>query len=253
MEAELYAPIVKLHFNKVSSQFKPPEHKNHVIINEASNEILHFCSSEYKLKLNKNIFKPLEELLQKNKIKFNRVIHIVSKTKFYVDYILNFKKIKIGVLPQFTPCISAWNSYDGSLKSQIVFSYFRKDTQKKISSIEVLPLDCDIEICEKTIKQFANKDRKDFYHYNKLNNVNSGPETIEKICKKLKLSPEIRKYSIVNFEEEIRKYKNKTTLFTSYLAINKAIYECNTKEVPEFKLKRDKAVLNELLKLINNL
>lgn len=252
MEKELYAPIVKLHFNKVSSQFKPPEHKDHVILNEDSNEILHFCSSEYKLKLNKSIFKPLEEFFKKNKIKFNRVIHIVSKTKFYVDYILS-KKIKIGVLPQFTPCISAWNSYDGSLKSQIIFSYFRKDTGKKISSIEVLPLDCDLGICEKIINQFVNKDRKDFYHYNKLNFTNAGPETIEKICKKLKLSPEIRKYSILNFEEEIRKYKNKATLFTSYLAINKAIYECNPKEVPEFKLKRDKAVLNELLKLINNL
>jgi len=246
MKDELYLPVKKVSLIDILPNNKPPHSKSHVIMDKETGDILHFCSVEYKVNSNEDIFKPMEQLFNKYKIKFTKFVKIISRTKFYVDYVLKIKNKAGEKLPGLLPCISVWNSYDGSLKHQIHFNYYFKKEHIKIPSPTSHSIDCCSKHCHEHLEAYIKNGKKDFAFYNKMNDIPAGPELINKVGKKLKLSSEIKKSSIKNLETEIKEGL-KSSLFSVYMAINRAIVTCNQKEVPEFKYKRKKALLLEFL------
>jgi len=246
MTDELYATVKKIPTSEILPKYKVSHCKEYVIIQEDTKDILQFCSKDYKLMLNRDVCNLVENLLKKYKIKFQRITRSISRTKFYIDYFLKIKNPIKDILPGFQPCISVWNSYDGSLKHHVNFNWAQEKDHIKIPSPSCHSIDTCSVHCHEHLEKFIKNGKKDKLCFEKLNLKKADFDTISKICKKLKLSVEIKRTAIQNLEDNI-KHGLQLSMLTAYLAINKAIVTCNVKELPEFKYKRKKALLLELI------
>lgn len=277
---QLYAPVKKVELNSIFPGREFPRACDHAIMDKKGN-ILSFCSNSYNLRSNSTLFKPLEELMTENKIPFDRKIKIVDGTKFYVDYILR-ERVKSRTVNDILPKFSIWNSYDGTVKTTMKFGFYRvvcsnglvrpHGTQVNIAKKHRKALGeedgIDISLTKESeiltsVKGFLMDTKKDMEVYEQMNKVKADVQRILKIADKLKFSKKLLDTSVERFELETSTNKSLTyvnengeivthegspaTLYTVYNAINYAIYNCNPKELPQAKLKRDELVLAEVL------
>lgn len=264
-------PLVELLKNKN----KTPKGKSHAIVEKKSNDILSFCSADYKLRKNSIIFKPFEKLLHTRNILFTKDVRIIEGNKFYVDYVIK-KKIKSNIIGDILPKISIWNSYDGTVKTQIKFGYHKLLCGNGLSR----PVGCQIHISSKhsadeyefskatiphyisLFKEFLSETKGDMKVFEKLQRKKVTPDHFLKIAEKLKFSKESKQLALNRLGKEsdgnfsyvdeqgnkITAQKSDTSLFLVYNALNYAIYNTNPKELPEFKLKKDKLLIEEICK-----
>lgn len=283
----LYQKVKKVNLKKIFPKnwekkypnYQFPKGNDHAIVDSKGN-VLNFCSSSYNLRHNSTLHKPLEDLMKKNKIEFDQKIQIVNGVKFYVDYILK-EKVESHKINDIVPKFTILNSYDGTLKTTIKFGFHRMIcsngltrpcgtdsifTKKHRKPVENEDLDLSSvspdEILE-GIKGFLNSIKDDTAIYEKLHEVKADAGIIIKVAEKLRLSKNVVEIANNRFELETNKKgtltflndKNQVikhkgydpTLYLIYNAVNYAIYNTNPKEFPEVKMKRDKAVLAEVL------
>lgn len=279
LEKQLYKPVKKI---KLSELFpnKPPKGKTHAIITiDQTGDILSFCSEDYALRKNSSIYKPFEKLLKEEKLKFNRIITIIDGNKFYVDYIIK-SKVKSFIIKDLLLKLSIWNSYDGTVKTQINFGYHKSLCGNSLSR----PVNCKIhtsskhssdeqEFSKETIpfflhlfKNFVHHTNSDMKIFETLAKQKSDTKTLEKLSDSLKMSKESKLLAITQLNKEtsgnmtyidekgnITTCTNtKVTLFSVYNALNYAIYHSNHKELPDMKAKKDRTLLEAIQQLINN-
>lgn len=269
----LYEPVNKIPLSKLINN-KPPKGKTHVIIEERTGNILSFCSKEYKLIPNSVIYLPFENLLRQKNISFKKQVIIIEENKFYVDYIIK-NRINSFSIPDILPKLSIWNSYDGTVKTQIKFGYYKLlcgnnlsrprgcliNQSFKHSSDEEEHTNKDVSYLE-LFYQFINEIEHDIKCFEKLHKHKTNEKTMQILMSNLKLSKEAKKIAVqqlykeakggfyyLNEKDKRTKHTgNEITLFTIYNAINYAIFHVNPKELPESKLKKDKNVLLEINK-----
>lgn len=262
----LYKPVDKIPLSSLLAN-KPPKGKTHLIIEKKSKNILAFCSEDYNLRKNSNIFQPFEKLLKEGNITFKKNITIIEGTKFYVDYII-YKNLKSNKIPDILPRISIWNSYDGTVSTQIKFGFFKLVCGNSLSR----PCNCNIHVSSKhsedennTIPQFFSLLNDFIYEcdtdievFEKLYKKPAKVELLFHISDALKLSKETREVSlkqlkletqgnITYLDENNKKVVHKggkINMFAIYSAINYGIYHVNPKELPEVKAKKDKMLIN---------
>lgn len=264
----LYREVIKVPLITLLPDNKPPKGKTHAILDKETGDILHFCSKEYILRSNHFLFKPFEHILFNKNYNFTIQPRIVEQTKFYVDYIIHSPIDSI--LGEFLPKFSIWNSYDGTVKTQIKFGFIHLVGSNTMTR----PTDCngkncsDLNLEENTINEFWDKfnifikeSKQDISIFEKLNKKRGSPDTIENIGLKLRLSPQIRELAIKKFENNVRggfTFLNSKgqevihqgysfSLFNVYSCLNYGIYNCNDKELPDYKLKRDRNLISEFL------
>lgn len=276
---KLYQKVDKVKLESIIPNYKFPKGNDHAIV-DSEGIILNFCSSSYNLRQNSTLHKPLEELMKKNKIEFEQKIKIVNGVKFYVDYIIK-EKSKSTIVNDIVPKFTIMNSYDGTLKTTIVFGFYRiicgngltrpcgtqsifaKKHRKPIETEEKDLSHVSPEDILEGVKEFIKTAKEDIAIYEKLHSKKADAGVIIEMAKKLKLSKNIIETANNRFQLEtnqkgtltfpnekgqIQKHKGYSpTLYVVYNAINYAIYNTNPKEFPEVKMKRDKAVLAEVL------
>ena len=272
---DLYQHVKKLPIQILLPTHKCPKDKNHVILQEKEKNILHFCSEDYKLHDNANIFKPFEEMLKSKKLDFVMRSLCIEKKKFFVDYILT-KPIKSNVLTMQLPMISIWNSYDGTVAKQIRFGFYRVVSGNRIARPTV---HCDInsstshrtsEDENETMKSYFKRTEhylenipKDIKILERLKKLKAGPEVLERIADKLKYSQLIRTKARERLTQETNGLSgtfmdkpidyagSPVSPLTIYTSLNYAIYNNNPKELPSFKRKKDVDLICEILRLYN--
>lgn len=252
-EKSLYEEVSKIDLSSIMKDIKPPKGKTHAIKSLQTGNLLAFCSEDYKLKKNIELYKPFEKLLTQNNIQFNKRIEIFDSTKFFVDYIMDIT-IKSNLFHEILPVVSIWNSYDGTVKTQIKFGYHLHECKNKLTR----PCHCNIHISLKHSAE-ENKDNflkltmefikenivKDIKVFEKLFKKKCDISVVERMTDMLKLSKELKQAAKKSFTEQ-----NQLNLFGVYNAINYAIYNLNKKELPEIKLKKDKLNMEHILKLL---
>jgi len=278
--SRLFQPVEKVELKTIFPGRSFPRANDHAII-DSNGGILSFCSSSYNLRSNSTLYKPLEEMMTNQKIPFDSKIQIIDDTKFYVDYIIR-ERVKSLTVNDILPKISIWNSYDGTVKTVLKFGFYRvvcangltrpegeqinisKKHRKGVKAedgVDLSLLSHD-KILE-NIKIFLVEAKKDIFIYEKMNHIESDVKRILQIAEKLNMSKNLVETAINRFDLETSKSKSLTyvnengeiinhegspaTLYAVYNALNYAIYNCNQKELPEAKLKRDKLVLAEVL------
>lgn len=274
----LYEPVKKIPLSKLINN-KPPKGKTHVIIEERTGNILSFCSKEYTLRPNSAIYIPFENLLRQKNILFKKEVIIMEENKFYVDYIIK-SKIKSLIIPDILPKLSIWNSYDGTVKTQIKFGYHKLicgnnlsrprgcliNQSFKHSSDEEEHTSKDASYYLELFYQFMNETEHDIKCFEKLHKQKTNEKTMQILMSNLKLSKEAKEIAVqqlykeakggfyyLNEKDKTTKYTgHEITLFAIYNAINYAIFHVNHKELPESKLKKDKNVLLEINKKYSN-
>jgi hypothetical protein len=219
--------------------------------------------------------------MKEQKIPFDRKISIVDGTKFYVDYIIR-DRVKSLTVNDILPKFSIWNSYDGTLKTTLKFGFYRvvcsngltrpvgntvniARKHRKAATAEDgmdLSIASNSQIVE-SVKLFLSEVKQDMEVYEQMNQVKSDLNKILSVAEKMKFSKNILDTAVERFNMETSTSRNLTyinengemvthegspaTLYTVYNALNYAIYNCNQKELPEAKLKRDQLVLAEVL------
>jgi hypothetical protein len=277
---KLFAPVSKVELSSILPGKKFPRANDHAILDEHGN-ILSFCSSTYNLRENQTLYKPLETLMKEQKIPFDRKISIVDGTKFYVDYIIR-DRVKSLTVNDILPKFSIWNSYDGTLKTTLKFGFYRvvcsngltrpvgntvniARKHRKAATAEDgmdLSIASNSQIVE-SVKLFLSEVKQDMEVYEQMNQVKSDLNKILSVAEKMKFSKNLLDTAVERFNMETSTSRNLTyinengelvthegspaTLYTVYNALNYAIYNCNQKELPEAKLKRDQLVLAEVL------
>jgi len=271
-EKLLYKQVKKIPLIEILKKgTKPPiKGKTHAIIEEQSKTILSFCSEDYALRKNSSIYKPFEKLLKENNILFTKTTNVIEGNKFYVDYIIK-QKIDSLVINDILPKLSIWNSYDGTVKTQIKFGYHKLLCGNGLSR----PVGCQIntsrkhsadedEFSKETIphflelfQAFLQQTKSDIHLFEKLHTKEVPVKYLDTFAGQLKLSREARDMASLQLTKEtaggmtyvnekgklIKHTGSRVTLFMVYNALNYAIYHTNPKEVPEFKHKKDKALL----------
>ena len=277
---KLFAPVSKVELGSILPGKKFPRANDHAILDEHGN-ILSFCSSTYNLRENETLYKPLEKMMKDQKIPFDRKISIVDGTKFYVDYIIR-DRIKSLTVNDILPKFSVWNSYDGTLKTTLKFGFYRVvcsngltrpvgntvNISKKHRKAAAAEDGMDLSIASNSeiinsVQLFLSEVKQDMEVYEQMNQIKADVSKILQVSEKLKFSKNILETAVERFNMETSikgslTYVNENgelvnhegspqTLYTVYNALNYAIYNCNTKELPEAKLKRDQLVLAEVL------
>lgn len=280
MLKQLYAPVSKVELSSVIPGITFPRANDHAILDQNGN-IISFCSSSYNLRENSSLYKPLEDLMNFDKIPFDRKIKVVDGTKFYVDYIVR-DRVKSLTVNDILPKFSIWNSYDGSLKTTIKFGFYRVVCSNGLTR----PHGTEVNIARKhrkaigaedgmdlsivsnsgildSVKVFLSEVKQDMEVYEQMNNVQADVNKILKVAEKMKFSKTLLETAVERFQVETSTSRSLTyinengeivthdgspaTLYTVYNALNYAIYNCNPKELPEAKMKRDQLVLAEVL------
>ncbi len=278
---QLYQKVEKIHLNKLfRNKYTFPKANDHAIV-DAKGNILNFCSSSYNLRSNDSLYKPLEELMEKEKMKFDRKVNIVGGVKFYVDYIIR-NKIGSPTVNDLLPKFSIWNSYDGTLKTTIKFGFYRlictngltrphgeeMNISKKHRISANAEEDMDISLVSNDkilegIQTFLGDIKKDMAIFEKMNSKKADVNAILKISEKLNFSKKLITTAVERFNLETKTDKSHTyvnengklvkhdgskmSMYSVYNALNYSIYNNNPKEFLEAKLKRDKLVLAEVL------
>ena len=275
--SDLYHPVEKIPLSKLLPLVVPPKGKEYVILEEHSKSILHFCSKDYRLRKNETIFKTFQELLIKKKIKFTKIPYILSRTKFYVNFIIH-QPIPSNKLSFLLPLMSMWNSYDGTLKTQVQFGYYNQISQTYLCQ----PNSCSIDASAKhsatdkefislqipkffeLYQEFTSQIKDDVQKMEELHNQPISIKVLDNVVQKLKLSPITRELAINHLAATIegnKKYidlrsgKEKTSkpqspsLFMIYNALNFAIYESNSKEPVETKCKKVRKIMDAVMKI----
>ncbi len=266
---ELYFPVEKLPLSKLMSN-KPPKGKEFVIMDKNSNAFLSFCSKDYKLRKNSSLYKNYEKSLKQENIPFIKEVNTIDNTKFFVHYIL-LNSLNSKLITDILPIACIWNSYDGTVKTQIKFGYKKFLANNHFSR----PSPCNIHSASKhssegkdntilqfisSTKEFIRQAKNDIAIYEKLIKIPASKKDFDKIINKLKLSPEARDKALVQMEkekhghikyknylqEEIIHHGNEISLFSIYSAINFAIHNTNKKELPEIKSKKDCALIEQV-------
>lgn len=276
-DKQLYKPVQKIQLSELFPN-KPPKGKTHAIVEvEPNGDILSFCSEDYALRENITIYKPFEKLLKAEKLTFKKIIRIVDNNKFYVDYIIQ-TKVKSTLIKDLLLKLSIWNSYDGTVKTQIQFGYHKLLCGNGLSR----PVNCQIHTSSKhsadevefskeivpfflhQFKNFMRQSVKDMEIFEQLCRQKSDEVTLVKVSDKLKMSRESKQVAIEQLKKEtagnmvyvdengqlVTCTNKKVTLFGVYNALNYAIYHTNAKELPEFKSKKDKTLLEEIYSLV---
>jgi hypothetical protein len=277
---KLFAPVSKVELSSIIKKRKFPRANDHAILDEHGN-ILSFCSSTYNLRENQTLYTPLEELMKEGKIPFDRKISIVDGTKFYVDYIIR-DRVKSLTVNDILPKFSIWNSYDGTLKTTLKFGFYRVvcsngltrpvgntvNIARKHRKAAAAEDGMDLSIASnstiiESVKTFLSEVKQDMQVYEQMNQVAADVNKILAVAEKLKFSKNLLDTAVERFNMETSTKRSLTyinengelvthegsplTLYTVYNALNYAIYNCNQKELPEAKLKRDQLVLAEVL------
>ena len=277
---KLFAPVSKVELGSILPGKKFPRANDHAILDEHGN-ILSFCSSTYNLRENETLYKPLEKMMKEQKIPFDRKISIVDGTKFYVDYIIR-DRVKSLTVNDILPKFSVWNSYDGTLKTTLKFGFYRVvcsngltrpigntvNISKKHRKAAAAEDGMDLSIASNyqiinSVQLFLSEVKQDMEVYEQMNQIKADVNKILQVSEKLKFSKNLLETAVERFNMETSTkgsltYVNENgelvthegspqTLYTVYNALNYAIYNCNTKELPEAKLKRDQLVLAEVL------
>jgi hypothetical protein len=276
----LFAPVSKVELSSILPGKSFPKANDHAILDQNGN-ILSFCSSSYNLRENSTLYKPVEQLMKDQKIPFDRKISVIDDTKFYVDYIIR-DRVKSLTVNDILPKFSIWNSYDGTIKTTMKFGFYRvvcsngltrpigntvniaKKHRKSIGAEDGV----DLSIATNTIiidsvQQFLSEVKQDMEVYEQMNNKVADVKKILSVAEKLKFSKALLDVAVERFDKETSTNSSLTyvnengelvthegspaTLYTVYNALNYAIYNCNPKELPEAKLKRDQLVLAEVL------
>lgn len=220
-------------------------------------------------------------MMKEQKIPFDRKISIVDGTKFYVDYIIR-DRVKSLTVNDILPKFSVWNSYDGTLKTTLKFGFYRVvcsngltrpvgntvNISKKHRKAAAAEDGMDLSIASNSeiinsVQLFLSEVKQDMEVYEQMNQIKADVSKILQVSEKLKFSKNILETAVERFNMETSikgslTYVNENgelvnhegspqTLYTVYNALNYAIYNCNTKELPEAKLKRDQLVLAEVL------
>lgn len=277
---KLFAPVSKVELSSILPGKSFPRSNDHAILDQDGN-ILSFCSSTYNLRENQTLYKPLEKLMKDQKIPFDRKIKIVDGTKFYVDYIVR-DRVQSLTVNDILPKFSIWNSYDGTIKTVLKFGFFRVvcsnglmrpigntvNIAKKHRKAAHAEDGMDLSIASSneiitSVQQFLSEVKQDMEVYEQMNQVKADVAKILAVSEKLNFSKNIIETAVERFNLETSTDKSLTyvnengelvkhegspsTLYTVYNALNFAIYNCNPKELPEAKLKRDQIVLAEVL------
>ena len=275
--SDLYHPVEKIPLSKLLPLVVPPKGKEYVILEEHSKSILHFCSKDYRLRKNETIFKTFQELLIKKKIKFTKIPYILSRTKFYVNFIIH-QPIPSNKLSFLLPLMSMWNSYDGTLKTQVQFGYYNQisqtylcqpmcaiDASAKHSATDEEFINLQIPKFFELYEQFMGKQVKnDVCCFEELYDLPGSIKHLDKVAQKIKLSSITRdlalnhmakiidgghKYTdLVTGKEKISK-PEPSSLFIIYNALNFAIFNSNPKEPIETKCKKEKKIMDAVMKI----
>lgn len=270
-EKLLYKNVKKVALSELLKN-KPPKGKTHAILEQPSNDILSFCSEDYYLRKNSTIFKPFEKLLTEKNIPFKKVIRVIEANKFYVDFII-LVKLQSETMDSLLPRLVISNSYDGTVKTQIQFGYFNMLCSNMLSR----PSSCIIKNSTKhstedefspiflyeLFQQFMKATKCDIKIFEKLAKKKTRIESINEISEVANISRDARDIAKVQLQKKIggnMTYTNETgqlvksrvgsiTYFSLYNALNYAIYNTNNKELPDFKIKRDKVLIESVRKI----
>ncbi len=271
-EKNLYRVVTKLPFSQLLKN-KPPKGQTHAILDKDTGDILSFCSEDYHLRPNKILFSKFEKRLNQENLPFRKTIRIIDRTKFYVDYII-LRRISSPYIKDLLPVLSIWNSYDGKVKTQIVFGYHKLLSGNRFCR----PLDCLLQssikhnaddktffnqLIEEFITQsklFLSKLSSDIEMYEKLYKKEESMSNFKKLLFKVPMLDKARTTAEAQLDREINKglYFNENqeqvnypgapiSYFTIYSAINYALYRNNDKELPEMKEKKDKILICNLV------
>lgn len=280
---ELFKEVSKVPTSEIFPGYNFPNKYSHAIIDTNGN-VLSMCSENYNLRTNESLFLPLEESMREQKIAFDRKITIHNGSKFYVDYIIS-DRVKSQKVNDILPKFSVWNSYDGTVRTVMKFGFHRLvcsngltvphgkafnlykkhyKGSKEADGIDVSALNGDMIL--EPFKLFLEETKEYIKVYEDLNKKKSSTEQIKEICEKMKFSKAILDLAVERFDKESSTKRNLTyvnengelvthdgsekTLYLAYNAINYAIYNSNARELPEFKAKRDEAVLAEFVGMI---
>lgn len=269
MSKELFKQVNKVNLNTIFPEYDYPAGFDHAIIDE-NNRILNFCSEKYSLVHNQEIFLPIEDLLSKMGLDYNRKVKTVGGSKFYVDYVIkeNGENAKVG---DVFPKISVWNSYDGTLRFRKEFGYYKLicsngltsplnvfETLKKKHSTSTGKDNVDsikdfLKVFASSVEQFLINSKKDFDLFGKMHSTPSSIAQLEALADEMNFSKKILETAIERYNLEVKggfNFENQDgiiethqgspeTLFTVYNALNYSIYNNNAKELPETKLKKD--------------
>lgn len=273
-EKELFKDVSKVNLVTLLPKYNFPPGFDHAVIDE-NKQILNFCSSRYSLVKNSDIFKPIEEQFTELGIDFIRVIKIINKSKFYVDYIIKDRK-DIDTITGIFPKISVWNSYDGGsmLRHEVGFhrlagtntiaspTHIKKDIYRHASG-------CDSNTTEEQVLQIVN-DSKDFIT-NSLRDVKAlkaltkiavTKKKVGAVGRAIGLSKKTIECAEERFLQEVShgmKYNNEfgeevthqgcgRNMYAVYVSLNYGIYNTNLKELPEKKIEKDRKLLLAIIR-----
>jgi hypothetical protein len=267
-------PVRKIALKDLKLDFVYNQDLDHAIVVDLKEgpKIVNFCSKNYTLIKNEDLFIPLAKKLEEKYKGVTAVVKHYRDSKFYVDFII--KEFAMKILKKgddvIVPRLRGANSYDGSLTYRFSFGFYRPFCENMINAnTEVIELDDDEEVdfenlvmrhtlsASEAVSQtlaglesfleFAPKMKqvykqlitKEYTHAQAL-------ERLELIARQSKYPPNSKEYALLQLDKERKQFP--ITDYILYNSLNSGLYNNPKSKMKDHKKdKVDLRVLDYLL------
>ena len=242
----LFYEVEKINFSSISKKFSTAGNiQNAIVIHEPTGpRIVNFCSDDYVIVSNAELFPPLiSKIEESHKVQLD--VNQNDGSKFYVDIILSDQKLKLEK-DQILPRMRVQNSYDGSLKYSYSFGFHRvvcangmtapvKGTIRESKTMHTDKARDMVDKTQQALEGFLAQAPKIMTGYNCLVEAKTSRERAEELIMEAKedlgFPTRLVELAQERMNYEIDKLKMPVNHFLVYNAMNYALYKNTTSEM----------------------
>ncbi|MEP2469921.1 DUF932 domain-containing protein [Ekhidna sp.] len=262
--SQINFPVVKVETSHLFSDTNFADDLPSAIYSPDHNKVLSFCSGNYQLTENEELFSPVIELAQSVLGDVQIITKSYDDRRFYVDIIGDRRLYEVTKNDKICPMISIKNSYDGTVKQGFSLSYFRqicsngmKGFAKEYSFESKHSKDKNILAELPILKKDLLNIKMKIEEFKRMADRQMTGEELDALLEEFKTSKSIQYPKrlleevpeIIGTEQEI--LKAPLSAWLVYNGFNNALMHADTKMLPEEKEKIDRRVLNHILLAAN--
>jgi len=227
---ELFFGVKKVPVEEIGIKLEPKSGISHAIITDK--EVLSFCSGDYALVTNKEIYEAFAQVLEANHIAFDFSYAAHQNSRFRMQFVIKELAREVAVGDLLAPEIKVYNSYDGHVKYQFGIGIQRLvcsngltvlESQKELKILHTAGADNGQAINQSLglLEDFQEDFLENMEIFEDLNSFKVNPEIrVKEVIENTHFPQYLEPAILERISEEVKNYDFKPTDWLVYNAMN---------------------------------
>jgi len=227
---ELFFDVKKVPLEEIGVKLEPKSGISHAIITDK--EVLSFCSKDYALVTNKEIYQAFAKVLEESHIAFDFSYAAYQNSRFRMQFVIKELAREVAVGDLLAPEIKVYNSYDGHIKYQFGIGIQRLvcsngltvlESHKELKVLHTAGADNGQAVRKSLnlLEDFQEDFLENMEIFEDLNSFKVNPEKrVKEVIENTRFPQYLEEAILDRIQEEIQRYAYRPTDFLVYNAMN---------------------------------